>query len=327
MPRPTPPAKRVCYANDITVWATGPKIQQLEFMINIYLRDVSIYLKDNSLLISLPKSTITLFTPDKHQFQMHPGITLEDTQLPLERSPKILGVIMDPSISFHKHCNYVSNRFDKRYNMLKALAGSSWGQDKETLLITYNALEKSIAHYAAPVWSTNASDSIFRKIQTAQNAALKTKTMAHKMASIDHLHQESLTLRVKDYSDMLSVQSLVNCLEEDHVSHGITIQEPRPRHMKQTLHSRHHKTVLIRLRSNRMESHHNLHTHAVDSAIQLQGNIRVHCWTRSRDSTEENDALSHNYSQDTATYCSTISIGSLANQATSVQTVEFHYKM
>ena len=182
---------------------------------------------------------------------------------------------MDPSISFHKHCNYVSDRIDKRNNMLKALAGSSWGQDKETLLMTYNALGKSIANYAAPVWSTNASDSSFKKIQTAQNAALRTATGAHKMASIDHLHQESLTLRVKDHSDMLSAQYLVNCLEEDHVSHGITIQEPRPRPMKETLHSRHLSTVLPRLGSNRMESLQNLHTHAVDSAIQLQGNNRV----------------------------------------------------
>ena len=236
-------------------------------MISNYLRDVSIYLKDNSLLMS--KSTVTLFTPDKHQFQMHPDITLEDTQLPLERSPKILGVILDPSISFHKHCNYVSNRIDKRNNMLKALAGSSWGQDKETLLMTYNALGKYIANYAAPVRSTNASDLSFKKIQTAQNADLRTATGA----SIDHLHQESLALTVKDHSDMLSVQYLVNCLEEDHVSHGITIQAPRP--MKETLHSRHHSTVLPRLGSNRMESHQNLHTHAVDSAFQLQGNNRV----------------------------------------------------
>ena len=68
---------------------------------------------------------------------------------------------------------------------------------------------------------------------------------------------------------------LVNCLEEDHVIHGITIQEPRPRPMKETLHSRHHSTVLPKFGSNRMESHQNLHTHAVYSAIQLQGNNRV----------------------------------------------------
>ena len=124
MPRPTPPVKRVCYAGDITVWASGPKIPQMESMINSYLRDVSIYLKDNSLFISASKSTVTLFTPDKHQ--THPDITLEDTHLPLERSPKILGVITDPSLSFHKHCYYVSDRIDKGNNMLKALAGSSW---------------------------------------------------------------------------------------------------------------------------------------------------------------------------------------------------------
>ena len=159
--------------------------------------------------------------------------------------------------------------------MLKALAESFCGQDEETLLQTYNPLGKSIASYAAPVWSTNASNSSFKKIQTAQNAGLRTVTGAYKMVSIDHLHEESLTLRVKDHSDMFSAQYIVNCLEEDHVSYGITIQEPKPRPMKETLHSRHHSTVLPRLDSSRMESHQNLHTHAVDSVIQLQRNNRV----------------------------------------------------
>ena len=180
------------------------------------------YLKENSLLISAPRSTVTLFTSDTHKFQTHPDITLEDTQLPLKRTTKILGVIMDPSLSFNKYCNYVTGRIDKINNILKALARSSWGQDKETLLLTYNALGKSIASYAVQGWSTNASDSSFKKIQTAQNAALRAATGAHKMACIDHLHQESLTLKVKDHSDMFYLQYNVNCLEEDYVCHGTT---------------------------------------------------------------------------------------------------------
>ena len=64
--RPTPPVKRVCYADDITVWTSGPKIPILESMINSCLRDVYIYLKEKSLLISAPKSTVLLFTPDTH---------------------------------------------------------------------------------------------------------------------------------------------------------------------------------------------------------------------------------------------------------------------
>ena len=114
-------------------------------MINSYMREVVIYLKEISLLISAPKSIVTLFTPETHQFQTHPNSTLED------------------------------------------------------------ALNSSV-----------------KKKQTAQNGALRMATGAHKMASIDHLHQESITLKVKDHSDMLSAQYLVNCLEEDHVCHGIT---------------------------------------------------------------------------------------------------------
>ena len=74
---------------------------------------------------------------------------------------------------------------------------------------------------------------------------------------------------------MLSAQYLVNCLEEDHVCHGIITQEPRPRPMKETLLSRHHSTVLPRLGASRKENHQNLHIHAVDLAIQLIGNNRI----------------------------------------------------
>ena len=98
---------------------------------------------------------------------------------------------------------------------------------------------------------------------------------AHKMASIDHLHQEFLTLKVKHHSDMLSAQYLVNCLEEDHVCGGITTQEPRHIPMKEILHSRHQSTVLPRIGASRKESLRNLHTHSVDSDTKLLGNNRV----------------------------------------------------
>ena len=64
MPRPTEPVKRLCYADDITVWATGVNIPDLEDSINSYIEEITAYLNDNSLLIYAPKSTVTLFSPD-----------------------------------------------------------------------------------------------------------------------------------------------------------------------------------------------------------------------------------------------------------------------
>ena len=78
MPRPTEPVKRVCYADDLTVWATGVNIPDLEDIINSYLEKITVYLKDNSLLISALKATVTLFNPDPHQAKTHPRILIED---------------------------------------------------------------------------------------------------------------------------------------------------------------------------------------------------------------------------------------------------------
>ena len=140
MPRPTEPVKRVCYADDITVWATGVKIPDLEDSINSYLEEIIAYLKDNSLLISAPHSTVTLFSPDPHQAKTHSIILIEDSQLPLIQCPNILGAYIDTSLSFNKHIGYVAERVSSRNNILKALAGTSWGQQKETLLMTWRQL-------------------------------------------------------------------------------------------------------------------------------------------------------------------------------------------
>ena len=111
MQRPTEPVKRVCYDDDLTVWATGVKIPDLEDSINSYLEEIIAYLKDNSLLISAPKSTVTLFSPDPHQAKTHPRILIEDSQLPLVQCPKILGVYLDTSLSFNKHSGYVAGEY------------------------------------------------------------------------------------------------------------------------------------------------------------------------------------------------------------------------
>ena len=112
MPIPTEPVKRVCYADDLTVWASGFNIPDLEVSINNYL-------KDHSLLISAPKSSVTLFTPDTHQAKIHPRIFIKNSHLPLVKCPRIWGVYLDPSLSFIKHSQYVAERVSGRNNILK----------------------------------------------------------------------------------------------------------------------------------------------------------------------------------------------------------------
>ena len=204
MPRPTEPVKQICYADDITVWASAVKLPELEHKINDYLTEMSRFLRNNSLLISAPKSTVTLFTPAPKQANTHPKIKISDAEFPLVHNQKLLGVYLDTFFSFNTHCVQVANRVSKRNNVLKALAGTNWGQQKGTLLLTYKALGRSIANNVAPFWSTNASDTSLGKIQRTQNEALRIITGSHKMSSIDHFHSKTKMLPVEDHLNLFS---------------------------------------------------------------------------------------------------------------------------
>ena len=92
MQRPIDLVKRVCYDDDITVWASGVNIPYIEVSLNSYLEEITAYLKDNSLLISDPKFSVTLLTPDTHYAKTHISILIEDSQLPLDQCPRILGL-------------------------------------------------------------------------------------------------------------------------------------------------------------------------------------------------------------------------------------------
>ena len=148
---------------------------------------------------------MTLFTPDPAQANTRQKVKIADSELPLVRSLKILEVYLDTFFSFNKYCVQVVNRVSKRNNVLKALAGPNWGQQKKTLMMTYKALGRSIANYAAPVWSINASESNIGKIQRAQNEALRIITGSHKMSSIDHIDSETAMIQVEDHLNLLSV--------------------------------------------------------------------------------------------------------------------------
>ena len=141
----------------------------------------------------------------------------------------------------------------------------------ETLLTTYNAVERSIINYAAPVWSTNQRDTNYRNIQYTQNEALRIATGCHKMSIIDHLHVEDKMLKVREHSELLYAQYLARCLEPGNVCHSNTTRETPKRRMKETLFTRDRNTVEpMMLADNRKGTLQAIHTDAVNKAVKDQ---------------------------------------------------------
>ena len=85
------------------------------------------------------------------QFNDIPG-----SKQPLEHSPKILEVIMDPSLSFHKHCNYVIGSTKETY--AKGTVGIIMETGQGDVTADLQRIGEIYQSYVAPVWSTNTND-------------------------------------------------------------------------------------------------------------------------------------------------------------------------
>ena len=128
------------YANNFTIMASSPKVDKTVEKANRLMTTVVEWAGRKELSIAPHKSSVTLFTPDTHQSQLHPKVKIGDDVIPLNRPPKILGVTWDTHLTFAAHARDIIARSASSLRISKALAGTNWGFEKETLVHTYKAI-------------------------------------------------------------------------------------------------------------------------------------------------------------------------------------------
>ena len=74
-------------------------------------------------------SLATLFRTWTNEASMNLPIYIDGQAVPTLKNPKVLGITLDPMLSFKPHTQKL-NKVRLRNNVLKALAGSSWGMVK-----------------------------------------------------------------------------------------------------------------------------------------------------------------------------------------------------
>ena len=104
--------------------------------------------------------------------RLNPQVQIGDATAPLNRTPKIPGVMLDTHFTFGTHARDCVERASRDLNVMKALAGLNWGFKTETLETTYNAIVHPILNYAARNWFTQVSSLHLGKPEVIQNKAL-----------------------------------------------------------------------------------------------------------------------------------------------------------
>ena len=166
----------MAYADDITITSTHTSTSAAKKYIQLYLHKVFAWTKLNNLLLNPDKTTCTLFTPDPAEYTSNLAPTINNKALPMATHPKVLGLTLDPKLTYSRHIYTISVQAHKPLQIIKTLTATGWGKQKETLMATYKAVMRPALEYGSSVWSPIASSTSINRLQVMQNAALRTAT-------------------------------------------------------------------------------------------------------------------------------------------------------
>ena len=110
--------------------------------------------------------------------------------------PKVLGLTLDPKLTYSTHIHNISVQAHMPLQMIKALTATGWDEQKETLMATYKSVVRPDLEYASSIWSPLASWTSIKKRQVMQNAALRPATGYTQDTNMQHLHDETLILPI-----------------------------------------------------------------------------------------------------------------------------------
>ena len=119
-----------------------------------------------------PKSVYTIFTKSHKDAKKKLNLTINNNPLSKADNPTYLGVTLDRQLTLNQHMENVRKKADKRLNLVKHLASSNWGADKNTLRSLYLGYTRSIMDYNI-VLQNICSKSTKERLDKVQNQALR----------------------------------------------------------------------------------------------------------------------------------------------------------
>ena len=126
--------------------------------------------------------------------------------MPLNPTPKFLGVKMDRGLTFAPHAEEVSQKVSKRTNLIRS--SNPWlGLPKKILRKKYIATQGRVLDYAAPAWQPNLSQTQFDKLERLQNKTLRAITGQCSSTAIEALQIESGISSYRTHSNRLIASS------------------------------------------------------------------------------------------------------------------------
>ena len=181
------------YADDSTLWAVDPSINNINLVLDRELQWVVNWVSDNKLVLNIGK-TKSILLGSKHQLECDPKLDLFIDNIQIEQVyvVKLLGITIDNQMSWSKHIDNIVSRMGRGVCMVRRVSRFLTVETRRQVL---NAIVLSLLDYCFVVWS-DASKGDLERLQLAQNKAARCALNCNNRTSINLMHDRLRWLRV-----------------------------------------------------------------------------------------------------------------------------------
>ncbi len=193
------------FADDASLWAQDTDLNRANSKLQEALDRVVTWSESKKMVINIKKCEATFFTSSPAEAKWRPTLTLGAKNIEYESSPKFLGVHLDRTLAFTTHVEAVTKKVRDRCKMLASLSSKRWGWKKKNLRTVYITSLRSVMDYAGSSWQPWLSPTQMKKLETAQNKALRLITGQYSSTPIEALRAEAEIESYTTHSKKLSL--------------------------------------------------------------------------------------------------------------------------
>ena len=191
-------SRRNCalYVDDFLISYRARNRNHIERQLQICLDKLHKWTTENGLKFSKEK-TKCVYLWNQCNLHLDPVLKIDHTETPIVEHYKYLGIIFDCKLSFVPHIKYLRTKCNKTIQLLRTIAHTNWGGNKETLLKFYCSLIRSRLDYGCFIYGA-ARKTYLKELNTIHHQGLRLALGTYS-TSVESLYTEAdeppLTLR------------------------------------------------------------------------------------------------------------------------------------
>ena len=179
------------FADDLAIWSKGNRVEELKHRMQRALQKIERWAELNKIALNPRKCESCLFTRSNGEKGRELELRVEGHTIPTTRSVKFLGVIVDQGLVFKEQVERMESKVKNRVRVLKALAGSDWGWDRDSMKKIYKIVVESCFWHASTAWMPWLSRSNLERLERVQREGLRYITGLTATAPVECVYLES----------------------------------------------------------------------------------------------------------------------------------------